>query len=879
MNERAQLWRAFASRVHAERRRAAGGGAPADRLADAVRARLGLTGTKIGCNAGDCGACTVLIDGAQVCACLVSADAGAGRAVDTVEGSHDLPVGRALQDGVPRPRRRPVRHLHARHADGGGRPARAPTPSPGPAGREDALGGVLCRCTGYLKIVEAVLDVAQVAPAGVDVHREPTRRPGAAVGQRLPRLDGRAQVAGEARFGADAAPADALWLRVVRSPHAHARFTLGDLAPFLARNPGLVRVLTAGDVPGETPSASIPTSRTSRCSPKAAVRFRGEAVLALVGAREARGGDRMPARSPIAWDAAAGSARHRGGARRGRAGAPCRAARQPAARAVVREGGNPRCARRPCHHRRGHVRDGLRRARLYRARGRLRRGASATASRSSPARRRPTWTATRSRASCGCRPDARAHRPDRLRRRLRRQARRLGAAAARGRGLDDCGRPVRMRLYARPRSMAATTKRHPARDRRQARLRRRRAGSSACELHGDFNTGAYASWGPTVANRVPVHAHGALPRAATCAPARAAIYTNDTPAGAFRGFGVPQAAIAHEALMDELAEQLGIDRLEFRHRNALRAGDATPTGQVLDAFGRPAACLEALRPHWDAGAGARSRRSTPTRRGAARGVGIACMWYGIGNTSLSNPSTMRIGAGARRHADALQRRASISARARNTVMTADRRRCAGPAGRRVPRWSPATPTSPPMPARPRPRARPSSPARRPSSPAATCASKILRARQCRRRRRAGARRARRSIGARRRRACARSILRTLTGRRRRRRADGEGTFDPPTTPLDADGQGVPYATYGFAAQMAEVEVDTELGTVKVLRIVAAHDVGRAINPTLVEGQIHGGIAQGLGLALMEEYHPRPHREPARLPDPDRRRHARDRVPS
>ncbi len=54
---------------------------------------------------------------------------------------------------------------------------------------------------------------------------------------------------------------------------------------------------------------------------------------------------------------------------------------------------------------------------------------------------------------------------------------------------------------------------------------------------------------------------------------------------------------------------------------------------------------------------------------------------------------------------------------------------------------------------------------------------------------------------------------------------GEGTFDPPTSPLDADGQGVPYATYAFAAQIATVEVDTELGTVNVLRMVAAHDVG------------------------------------------------------
>jgi CO/xanthine dehydrogenase Mo-binding subunit len=82
---------------------------------------------------------------------------------------------------------------------------------------------------------------------------------------------------------------------------------------------------------------------------------------------------------------------------------------------------------------------------------------------------------------------------------------------------------------------------------------------------------------------------------------------------------------------------------------------------------------------------------------------------------------------------------------------------------------------------------------------------------------------------------------------------GQGYFNPPTVPLDANGQGVPYATYGFAAQLAQVEVDSELGTVKVLHIHAAHDVGRAVNPTQVEGQIHGGVAQGLGLALMEEY--------------------------
>ena len=124
-----------------------------------------------------------------------------------------------------------------------------------------------------------------------------------------------------------------------------------------------------------------------------------------------------------------------------------------------------------------------------------------------------------------------------------------------------------------------------------------RAGCVACDFDGDFNTGAYASWGPTVANRVPVHATGPyrVPNVRTWGDA---CFTNGPPSGAFRGFGVPQAAIAHEALMDELADKLGIDRLEFRLRNALRAGDTTATGQMLAQSAGLAACLEALRPHW-----------------------------------------------------------------------------------------------------------------------------------------------------------------------------------------------------------------------------------------------------------------------------------------
>jgi CO/xanthine dehydrogenase Mo-binding subunit len=82
---------------------------------------------------------------------------------------------------------------------------------------------------------------------------------------------------------------------------------------------------------------------------------------------------------------------------------------------------------------------------------------------------------------------------------------------------------------------------------------------------------------------------------------------------------------------------------------------------------------------------------------------------------------------------------------------------------------------------------------------------------------------------------------------------GTASWNPPTVALDADtGQGKPFATYVYATQIAEVDVDDETGEVEVLRIVASHDCGTAINPMLVEGQIEGGIAMGLGFALQEE---------------------------
>jgi CO/xanthine dehydrogenase Mo-binding subunit len=331
-----------------------------------------------------------------------------------------------------------------------------------------------------------------------------------------------------------------------------------------------------------------------------------------------------------------------------------------------------------------------------------------------------------------------------------------------------------------------------------------------------------------------------------------AYFTHCHPSGAFRGFGVPQGAIAHEALMDELADRLKIDRLEFRRRNALKPGDRTATGQRIEHSAGLIECLDALEPHWQrenrelALFNATAKRDdSPLRRGA----GIGCMWYGIGNTALSNPSTMRVGL-SRAGKVTLYSGAADIGQGSSTILT---QICADALGLPMNEiglvMGDTDLTAD---------AGKSSASRQTfiSGKATELAAHDLRKKIFAA---AGApdgewsdRRYALSLSA-----GAVVFKRDGITHRWTPKAElvGEGFFDPPATPLDEDGQGAPYATYAFAAQVAVVEVDIELGTTKVLRLYAAHDVGRAINPIQVEGQIHGGAAQGLGLALMEEYLP------------------------
>jgi aldehyde oxidoreductase len=371
----------------------------------------------------------------------------------------------------------------------------------------------------------------------------------------------------------------------------------------------------------------------------------------------------------------------------------------------------------------------------------------------------------------------------------------------------------------------------------------------AMDFEGDFNTGAYSSWGPTVANRVPVHASGPYVVPNYRALSRA-VLTNCVPAGAFRGFGVPQTVIAQEQMLDMLAEKIGIDALEFRIRNALTSSTPTVTGQVMGDGVGIRECLVALRDDWQcATESAREYNRASTAR--KRGVGIAGMFYGCGNTSLPNPSTIRLGLKPDGRLSLHQGAVDIG-QGSNTVIAQIAADAVGLPLSLIDLVSADTDLTPDC--------GKTSASRQTfvTGKAAERAGLALR-RQMLRLGNSGED-GHIEISGDRLMVREPSVIRSV--QLSHLPIDGLGyvlcaeeSFDPPTTPLDANGQGAPYAVYGFGAHLAEVEVDMRLGTVKVLQIVAAHDVGRAINPMLVEGQIEGGVAQGIGMALMEEFTP------------------------
>ena len=810
---------------------------PSTRLSEVLRESLALRATKVGCNAGDCGACTVLLDGDPVCACLVPAGQLEGRQVETAEslaGTDDtlsalqasfLRHG-AAQCGICTPGMMMAATALLREDSAPDRQA-----------VEDALGGVLCRCTGYAKIIDAVMD------AGRTVGDSITPEAGAAIGAAVERLDGRAKVDVSERFGADSWPDGALLVRAIRSPHYLADFTFGDLDGWAAAHPQIEAVVTADDIAGINEFGVIPPFADQPALAEGTARFRGEAVALVVGEADWLAAADLSG-FPVTWT-------EREAAIEVEAARAAGAAQLHAGRE-----GNLLVTGRVLS---GDGADGLA-------------GAAATVSaavETAYVEHAPiepeagcAWMEGDVLAISACTQAPVMDQEDtaKILGLPLEKVRIIPAAAGGGFGtkLDvslqpllglavfKTGKPCRM-VYTRHESMIATTKRHPA------AMRGSLAGDKdgrivGMTFEGEFNTGAYASWGPTVATRVPIHASGPYRVPHYIAEAHA-IHTSGPTAGAFRGFGVPQATILQEIMMDRLALQLGIDRLEIRRRNALLDGDRTVCGQQLHGVGI-AECLDALAPAWQE-AGPRIAAFNAGNATVKRGLGVASCWYGCGNTALPNPSTIRLGITADGRLK-LHQGATDIGQGSNTVIT---QICADALGMPLADFELVGPDTALT-----PDCGKTSASRQTfiTGKAAELSGRRLRADILRLSNMSDAASLRLDGAA--------IIISDAGETRRIELADmpadefgyvlrAEESFDPPTVPLDENGQGTPYAVYGYGAQVAEIEVDLQLGTVKVIRITAAHDLGRVINPLLATGQIEGGIAQGLGMALMEEYIP------------------------
>ncbi|MBI5446111.1 MAG: xanthine dehydrogenase family protein molybdopterin-binding subunit [Deltaproteobacteria bacterium] len=401
-------------------------------------------------------------------------------------------------------------------------------------------------------------------------------------------------------------------------------------------------------------------------------------------------------------------------------------------------------------------------------------------------------------------------------------------------------KPVKM-VFTREEELSCGRPRHPTTV--TCKLGVKRDGTIvAKELHGIFDSGAYADDGPGVAGFGTLMGRGPYRVPHFKLEARC-VYTNKVKTGAFRGFGNPQTTFASESVMDMAARELGMDPLEFRLKNALGPGDRSVGGQVLQSVG----IQECLAKAADA-----IGWSQP-REGKLRGRGIASVNHVSGLLTVSavvsmnedgtislKVGTMDIGQGA------------------DTTLTQICAEELGVGMEDVCIVSGDTDAAP--------------------YTWATTASRLTyTAGNAVRRAAADAKRQILELAASTLEASP-GDLKLAGGRVSVKGSESKGlslfelgaiscwvkggaivgrsSFMVEEPVMDRSGfEGFPFGTmtaYIFAGQTAEVEVDVETGEVKVLRGAAAHDVGRAINPQNVEGQIEGGYAQGLGFALVEE---------------------------
>ncbi|HEX9123233.1 MAG TPA: selenium-dependent xanthine dehydrogenase [Actinomycetota bacterium] len=757
---------------------------PGMSLLELLREGSGVTSVKDGCAPeGSCGACTVLLDGKAVVSCAQKAEHAEGRSVVTQEGLSEqerttwadaFVASGASQCGFCSPGIvLKAESLLAKSAD--------PT-------REEvarALAGNLCRCTGYVKIVDAVQLVAGAR------RGEPIPAPDTSgrVGSRTARYQGRELALGDKPYVNDLTAPGMLHGALRSSDHPRARVVRIDISKARA-HPGVVAVATAKDVPGERTQGLITRDWRQLVAEGETTAYVGDVLAVIVAesrhaAREAAALVEVeyevlePVTDPFEALEARAAQVHEG-------------RDNLLSTSVVQRGDVEAALASSAHVLTETFRTQVIEHAFLEPEAALAVPEDGMMHVSSQGQ--GVWEDRRQIASFLGVPE------DRVR---VTQVANGGAFGAKEDLNVQCHAALMAHLTGRPvlltMSRAESLKFHP---KRHPMVMEYTVGSDAeghltgirARIVGD--TGAYASVGDKVLERAAGHACGPYRFEAVDVEARA-VYTNNPPCGAMRGFGVNQVAFAIDGMLDRLAELVGVDGWEIRWRNALDVGDRFGTGQVLGPGVGIKACLEAVRDEY---------------RGAAHS-GIGC---GVKNTGIGNGLPEFGKAILRPEADGTVTLFHSWTEMGQGVNTALQQIACEELGLSADRIRVVVDTM------------------RELDTGQTTASRST------------------VLGGRAIQVAADELKSALDGGRLEdlagREFYGQITIDWTNKPGEGVGDPVTHFAYGWAVQVAILD-----GEGRVEKVVAAHDVGRAINPTLLEGQIEGAVHMGLGFALTEDY--------------------------
>jgi selenium-dependent xanthine dehydrogenase len=819
---------------------------PQEMLSDVLRYRLGLTGTKVGCSEAECGACTVLVDGEPIVSCIYPAVRAAGREVITIEG--------LTQNGELHPLQKAFVETGAVQC-GFCIPGQIMTsfallqrnPDPDEAEIRAALKDTLCRCAGYPAIVQAV-QLASARMRGEAAHAvsPPQSNPGVHyVGLNTPRPDSVEKVTGKAFYTDDYSFPDMLVGKVFRAGVPHA--ILEALSVERAREvPGVVAVLTAEDIPGENVHGIVYRDWPVLVGLGEKVRYVGDAIAIVAAESEQAAVEAIqqietsyrvlpPVTDPVFARSVEAEKVHEKGnllkhikVRKGDIDVAWSGAETvlegvyhtPATDHAFME---PECS-----------------IAVPREDGRL---VVHVGSQIPYADREQIARAL------GIPQD-----------RIRVKGALIGGGFG---GKEDIAgqihaallahatrRPVKI-LFDRHESLLVHPKRHATQIKvRLGALEDGTLVAAQTELYGD--TGAYASLGDKVMTRATTHSAGPYNLEHVRADCYA-MYTNNPPAGAFRGFGVTQSCFAVESCIDDLAHALGLDPFAIRRKNALQVGHITNTGQRLKESVGLMECLDKVEAEVRNKAGNRNPFEPVTPEGQPhlrRAWGIAAAYK---NTGLGGGAPDKAAAEVELFADGSIEVRSASADMGQGLVTVLQLIAAEELGASLDQVrvllsdTDLTPDGGPTTA---------SRQTFVTGNAARHAAIVLREAVL-------SNLAERldvhpeDIHFKEGLAQVNGRVVTLADAAAWMKAEGRVPkalyeyWAPETQPLGSGGD--MHFAYSFAVQAVEVEVNLHTGEVEVLQVIAANDVGRAINPLGLQGQIEGGVMMGLGNALTEEF--------------------------